>query len=204
MSTSRSTWQSTLEKEEELLTLRSFPQAGLRHNHSGSRPANFCACRVNEEQLHSHSSIGEKFLRYSPLNIRPLCPAPFGCFACGLSREAVALIVQPEVALSQFFVIGHLFGQSRTVIEGRLTESAREGASYAVVDIFFRSHTLARHRPNKGPAVNITTTLHKTIRITPPPNSLRTLSAPGRKTNSEQTKNSAGQVSSLTEAILNG
>jgi hypothetical protein len=69
-----------------------------------------------------------------------------------------------------------LFGQSWTPREFFSTESAQfstaiEEKSYAFAGLFFRNHTLARHRPNRGPAANITRALHKAIRITLPPNS---------------------------------
>jgi hypothetical protein len=100
--------------------------------------------------------------------------------ARGFRKEAILLVApQLHAALSPLNkdlvglvrLTGHLFGQSRTVMEGRLTEFAQERKSYGVLDLFFCNHTLARHRPNKGPAANIAKTLHNAIRIAPPPNS---------------------------------
>ena len=53
--------------------------------------------------------------------------------------------------------------------------------------LFFRNHTLARHRPNRGPTTNITKALHKAIRI----HHLRTLGhsiGAGSDTNSGKAK----------------
>jgi hypothetical protein len=97
---------------------------------------------------------------------------------CSTARTDEA-IVHPEVLaspISSSRLIGQLFGQSWTPRESFSTESVQfrtaiEEKSYAFAGLYFRNHTLARHRPSRGPAAKITRALHKAIRITPPPNS---------------------------------
>jgi hypothetical protein len=70
----------------------------------------------------------------------------------------------------------HFFGQSWLPREFFSTEPAQfrtaiQEKSDAFAGLFSRNHTLARHRPSRGPAAKITRALHNAIRITPPPNS---------------------------------
>lgn len=71
---------------------------------------------------------------------------------------------------SLYHLIIQVFVQSCAGREALSTESARfrtakDERPSPVAGLFFRNHTLARHRPNRGPTANITKALHKAIRI---------------------------------------
>jgi hypothetical protein len=95
-------------------------------------------------------------------------------------------------SMSLYHLIIQVFVQSCAGREALSTESARfrtakDERPFPVAGLFFRNHTLARHRPNRGPTANITKALHKAIRI----HHLRTLGhsiGAGSDTNSGKAK----------------
>ena len=73
-------------------------------------------------------------------------------------------------SMSLYHLIIQVFVQSCAGREALSIESARfrtakDERPSPVAGLFFRNHTLARHRPNRGPTTNITKALHKAIRI---------------------------------------
>ena len=56
-------------------------------------------------------------------------------------------------------------GREALSIESARFRTAKDERPSPVAGLFFRNHTLARHRPNRGPTANITKALHKAIRI---------------------------------------
>jgi hypothetical protein len=98
-----------------------------------------------------------------------------GCSPCPLYRLITQLCVQSWAGRE---ALSTGSGQFRTAIEEKPCPFA---------GLFFRNHTLARHRPNRGPTTNITKALHKAIRI----HHLRTLGhsiGAGSNTNSGKAK----------------
>ena len=56
-------------------------------------------------------------------------------------------------------------GREALSIESARFRTAKDERPSPVAGLFFRNHTLARHRPNRGPTTNITKALHQAIRI---------------------------------------
>jgi hypothetical protein len=115
-----------------------------------------------------------------PCSIRTLSKPFVALCRLGQSEKSMLPVFgRPYEGPSRHALLTRFLGQSWTPREFFSTEPAQfrtaiREKSGAFAGLLSRNHTLARHRPSRGPAAKITRALHKAIRITPPPNS-RTL-----------------------------